>query len=225
MMGSSGGWSSPRRDEAAAAQDSSLMGVLRWLGWDERQMGMQEGSCAADLTWRERAEKELAMQWCGLPFKPVEKEMGRGRGSRWARPRGGWRMRERRGALVWRSATRGGRQRASAIGRGRHHCHVNRGGRWAWATRVKGRGQLTRGTGARWGTRCQRRGAGRAGERGQAAMGHRQAGPSGIVPGGAVQTGFERNSKFKCFKQISNFFKLWSIRKVLFLAQKNWNKI
>jgi hypothetical protein len=55
MTGSSGGWSSPRGDEAAvAAQDSSPMGVLRWLGWDERHMGMQEESCAADSTWRER---------------------------------------------------------------------------------------------------------------------------------------------------------------------------
>jgi hypothetical protein len=148
-----------------------------------------------------------------------------GRGSRWACPRGGWRRSERRGALAWRSATRDDRQRPSAIGRGRRRCRVNRGGRWAWATRVKGRGQLTRGTGVRWGTRCQRWGAGRAGERGRAAMGCQQAGPSGIVPGGAVQTGFETNSKFKCFKQISNFFKLWSIRNVLSLAQKNWNKI
>jgi hypothetical protein len=51
-MGSSGGWSSPRGDEAeVAARDSSPTGVLRWLAWDERQMGMQEGSRAVDSTW------------------------------------------------------------------------------------------------------------------------------------------------------------------------------
>jgi hypothetical protein len=62
--GSSGGWSSPRGDEATVtARDSSLTRVIRWLGWDERQTGMQEGSRVADSTWREgereRAEKEL----------------------------------------------------------------------------------------------------------------------------------------------------------------------
>jgi hypothetical protein len=36
------------------------------------------------------------------------------------------------------------------------------------------------------------------------------------VPGG----GFEIKSEFKWFKTFSNCFKLWSIRKVLFLAQK-----
>jgi hypothetical protein len=46
------------------------------------------------------------------------------------------------------------------------------------------------------------------------------AGPVGIVPGGAVQIGFETNSEFKCFKQILNCFKLWSIRKVLSRSQK-----
>jgi hypothetical protein len=81
MMGSSGGWSSPRgHEEAAMARDSSSTGVLRWLGYDERQTGMQEGSCTADSTWRERerAKKELATQRRGLPFKSAEKEMGRG---------------------------------------------------------------------------------------------------------------------------------------------------
>jgi hypothetical protein len=61
---------------------------------------MQEGSHATDSTWRERergsVEKELTARWREVPFKPAEKEVGRGRGSRWARPRGGWR-RERRG--------------------------------------------------------------------------------------------------------------------------------
>jgi hypothetical protein len=33
-------------------------------------------------------------------------------------------------------------------------------------------------------------------------------------------TGFETNSEFKCFKQISNYLKLWSIRKVLSRAWK-----
>jgi hypothetical protein len=55
-MGSSGGWSSPRGDEAAA-RDLSLTGVLRWLGWDERQTWMQEGSHTAASTWREREQK------------------------------------------------------------------------------------------------------------------------------------------------------------------------
>jgi hypothetical protein len=40
------------------------------------------------------------------------------------------------------------------------------------------------------------------------------------VPGGAVQAGFEKKSEFKWFKTFSNCFKLWSIRKVLSLAQK-----
>jgi hypothetical protein len=40
------------------------------------------------------------------------------------------------------------------------------------------------------------------------------------VLGGAVQTRFETNSEFKCFKQISNYFKLWSIRKLLFRSWK-----
>jgi hypothetical protein len=55
MAGSSRGWSSLRGDEAAVeALNSSLMGVLRWSGWDEKQMGMQEGSHATDSMWRER---------------------------------------------------------------------------------------------------------------------------------------------------------------------------
>jgi hypothetical protein len=45
-------------------------------------MGMQEESCAADSTWREReregAEKELTAWRCELPFQLAEKEMGRG---------------------------------------------------------------------------------------------------------------------------------------------------
>jgi hypothetical protein len=45
---------------------------------------MLEGSCTVDSTWRERererAEKELTARWRGLPFKLVEKEVGRGRG-------------------------------------------------------------------------------------------------------------------------------------------------
>jgi hypothetical protein len=45
---------------------------------------MQEGSRAADSTWREgereRAEKELTSRWRGLPFKPTEKERGKGEG-------------------------------------------------------------------------------------------------------------------------------------------------
>jgi hypothetical protein len=43
---------------------------------------MQEGSRATDSTWREReregVEKELTAWRCRLPFKPAEKEMGRG---------------------------------------------------------------------------------------------------------------------------------------------------
>jgi hypothetical protein len=31
--------------------------------------------------------------------------------------------------------------------------------------------------------------------------GRQQAGPDSTVPGGAVQTGFETKSEFKCFKQ------------------------
>jgi hypothetical protein len=55
MTGSSGGWSTPRGDEAAAvARDSSPTGVLQWLGSDERQTGMQEGSRVDDSMWRER---------------------------------------------------------------------------------------------------------------------------------------------------------------------------
>jgi hypothetical protein len=41
MTGSSGGWSTPRGNEAAvAALNSSPTGVLRWSGWDKRQKGM-----------------------------------------------------------------------------------------------------------------------------------------------------------------------------------------
>jgi hypothetical protein len=79
--GSLGGWSSLRGDKAAVvAWDSSPTGVLRWLGWDERHMGVQEGSRADDSTWRERegAEKELTAWRCELPFQLAEKEMGRG---------------------------------------------------------------------------------------------------------------------------------------------------
>jgi hypothetical protein len=59
---------------------------------------MQEGSRGANLMWRERerAEKELTARQHGLPFKPMEKEVGMG-GSPWARPCGGWRRRERSG--------------------------------------------------------------------------------------------------------------------------------
>jgi hypothetical protein len=123
-----------------------------------------------------------------------------GGGSWWACLRGGWRRRERKGALARWSAVRGSRQWPPAIGRGRRRCRANRGGRQAWATRAKGCGQLTRGIRVRWGTQCQRRSVGES-ERER--------------PGGAVQTGIETNSEFQCLKQISNCFKLWLIRKVL----------
>jgi hypothetical protein len=48
-----------------------------------------------------------------------------------------------------------------------------------------------------------------------AAVGCQHVGPGGRVPGGAVQPRFETKSEFNCFKQISNCYNLWSIRKVL----------
>jgi hypothetical protein len=51
-------------------------------------------------------------------------------------------------------------------------------------------------------------------------MGRRHACPGGTVLGGAVQTRFETKSRFNWFKTFSNCFKLWSIRKILFHAQK-----
>jgi hypothetical protein len=58
------------------------------------------------------------------------------------------------------------------------------------------------------------------GERGKAVVGRQHVGLGGTAPGGTVRTGFETNSEFKCFKQISNYFKLWSIRKVLSRTRK-----
>jgi hypothetical protein len=55
IAGGLGGWSSPRGDEVVVvALNSPPTGVLRLSDWDEKEMGMQEGSCTANSMWRER---------------------------------------------------------------------------------------------------------------------------------------------------------------------------
>jgi hypothetical protein len=94
-------------------------------GVDERRTGQKRGTgwrptfVLKAARWRGQRGKRVGVGVDASMWRREKEETGRG------------------GGLVRWSVARGGRQWPPTVGRGWRHCHANRGGRRAWATRAK----------------------------------------------------------------------------------------